>query len=141
MPAAPRGAPARFQRRGSTVSVMKRRRKVPIRRSMARPRRLPLRWVQPRKGHLPVPGFFEAVCNRAAFQPPFAQEGLETVFDFGCCIRIDHVAAILGEFVLHTFRGLAKQIAMLGNRAALEAASTMTISGRFRPLASRYLRN
>lgn len=53
-------------------------------------------------------------------QPPFALEGLATVFDFGCGVGIDHVAVILGEFVLHAFRGMAEKIAVLVNRAALD---------------------
>jgi hypothetical protein len=69
-----------------------------------------LRRVEAGEGEEPVAGFFQAVGGRAALEALVAQEGLATRFDLGRGVGVDHVAIILGQLVLHVFRGVVARI-------------------------------
>ena len=80
----------------------------------------PLRGIEAGKGKEPISGLLQAIGHRLAFQAPLAKEGLAAFVDFGRGIGVDHVAIILGEFVMHMLGGVGQQVAMLVNGAALD---------------------
>ena len=67
-----------------------------------------------------MPGFLEAVGDRLAFEPPFAKECLAAGFALRRGFGIDHVAVILGQFVMHMLGSMAEKVAMLVHGAPLD---------------------
>ena len=66
------------------------------------------------------PFTLEAVGDRPAFQPPLAEEGLAPALDLRGRFSVDHVAVILGQFIVQPLRRMREKIAVLVNRAALD---------------------
>jgi hypothetical protein len=67
-----------------------------------------------------VAGFLEAVGDGAAFQAPFADEGLAARFDLLPRRGVDHIAIVVRYFLVQALGGVSEEIAVLGNRAALD---------------------
>ena len=144
---------------GSTVWVLIRRRNSSFSRSMALVVRADFHCDGSSrvKAKQPLAGFLEAVGDRLAFEPPFAQECLAAGFDLGRGVGVDHVAVVLGQFLVHVLGSMAQKIAVLVNGAALDRQCLAperderglqprgTVDddelGSFRPRASRSSRN
>src|SRR5208337_2252373 len=77
-------------------------------------------WWEAREGEQPVAGLLEAVGDGAAFQAPFAEEGLAPGFDLLSRRGVDHVAVVVGDFLVQPLGRVSEQVAMLVHRAALD---------------------
>src|ERR1700756_2721619 len=105
---------------GSTGWVLIRRLNSSWSRSIALvARTLPWADGQPGEGEQPVTGLLEAVGDRFAFEPPFADEGASAHLDF--CRRggVDHVVVVGRNLLMQTLGCVSEQVAVLVDRAAL----------------------
>src|SRR6185312_8705126 len=87
---------------GSTVCVLMRRLNSSCSRSMAFVVRADFHWLSGNrvKGEQTIPGFFQAVGDGAALQPPFANERPAARFDLLCRLGVDHIGVIGGDFLM-----------------------------------------
>src|SRR6202035_4221532 len=82
-------------------------------------RALPLAERQPGERKEPITGFLEAVGDRRAFEPPFADKSPSAFLDFRSRGGVDHVVVIGRDLLMQPLGGVGKQVAVLVNRAAL----------------------
>src|ERR1700726_2148318 len=104
---------------GSTVWVLIRRLNSSWSRSIALVVRAPLAERQPGERKEPITGFLEAVGDRRAFEPPFADKSPSAFLDFRSRGGVDHVVVIGRDLLMQPLGGVGKQVAVLVNRAAL----------------------
>src|SRR5271166_5059517 len=90
---------------GSTVWVLIRRLNSSCRRSIAFDVRIDFHWL---------------IGDRAAFQPPFADERLALRRDLRLRVGVDHIVVIGGDFLVQPVGRVGEKIAMLVHRAALD---------------------
>ncbi len=81
--------------------------------------RFPLVARKAHEGEQAIAGFLQAVGDGAAFEPPFADEGLALCLDFLTRCGVDHVGVIGRDFLVQTLRGVGYEVAMLVHCAAL----------------------
>jgi hypothetical protein len=82
--------------------------------------RLPLARREAGEGEQPVAGLLQAVGDGAAFQLLLADEGFAPSFDLGPRRGVDHVAIVVGDFIVQPLGRVSKEIAVLVNRATLD---------------------
>jgi len=70
----------------------------------------------------PITGFVEAVGDRLAFEPPFANEGAPALLDLGSGGRVDHVVIVGRNLLMQALADVGKQVAILVDGAALGLA-------------------
>jgi hypothetical protein len=76
-----------------------------------------------------VAGFFKAVRDGRAFQPPLADEGFASRLDFRLRRGVNHVRVVGRDFLVQPLGRVRQQVAVLVNRAALD--------GNIRPQAGQ----
>ena len=96
---------------GSTVWVLIRRRNSSFSRWVALVVRAAFHCVGARRvgageSEQAICGLFKAVSDRAALDPPFAQECLPALFHFRRRFGIDHVAIVVTQLLVHMLRGM-----------------------------------
>jgi hypothetical protein len=74
-------------------------------------------WV---KGEPPV-ALLQAVGDGAAFQAPFAHEGVAPRFALGPRRGVDHIAIVVGDFLVQTLWRASEEIAVLVNVMPMSA--------------------
>ena len=117
-PAAPRAAPARRRAGRSWGLDPAAELLIQALDGVGGPGRFPLRRIEAGEGEEPVCCFLQAVGHRPALEPPLAQEGFAAHLDLGRGVGVDHVPVVLGQLVVHVFRGMGQEVAVLVNRAS-----------------------
>ena len=82
--------------------------------------RFPLAFREAREGEEFVARFLQALCNRAAFHSPFANERLALDLDLRLRGGIDHMIVIGGDFLVQPVGRMSKKVAMLMHRTPLD---------------------
>jgi len=77
--------------------------------------RFPLAFGEAREGEQPVARFFQAIGDGAAFEPPFADEGLSPRLDLLLRLGVNHVGVIGRDFLVQPIWRVGEKVAVLVN--------------------------